>query len=568
MIIKFLLLTSYSILLLLSTVGYGILFKNIFLKDNGFLNLSLIGLLGLFSLYLISSITHIFLPHNYFHNTILHLIGLFIAYFFRKEFKRDELKFIFGFFIALFIGLLISKTNEDFPYYHLPFSLQLVEQKLQFGLGNINIAYNHFSSLFHINSVFYLPFVDFYLFNLTNFLFQIFFFSGLLLLISRNETPNFTKIFLSLTLILYLVKFSRLAEYGADLPGQLLALYSVIFCSVIFLGDKILEEKKAFKLFELSLYFLIFAITTKILYSIYLIIPIILMFSFFKIEKIIKYFFNFRFLFISSLSLASLIFYNFASSGCLLYPISNTCFYETISWTLKEETVNHMKTHYNTWSKAGLGAGYGVSDQLGYLENFSWIKNWFSKYFFTKVSDFLLLIIFIILITFFTFKKNFVQKEKAFKQSKNFIFFQILFFIVLSFWFLNFPTLRYAGYTIVFLFLVFPFCLYLSNKVELSFLVVKKKFFVLFVISLLVFNIKNLSRLNNELSIDVSQNHNFSNFPFFWIKDVKYQYFKSENLIYNIVERGNKCWATPSVCITSDGTKTKKIKNYIIHFKK
>ena len=87
MIIKFLLLTSYSILLLLSTVGYGILFKNIFLKDNGFLNLSLIGLLGLFSLYLISSITHIFLPHNYFHNTILHLIGLFIAYFFRKEFK-------------------------------------------------------------------------------------------------------------------------------------------------------------------------------------------------------------------------------------------------------------------------------------------------------------------------------------------------------------------------------------------------------------------------------------------------------------------------------------------------
>ena len=337
MIIKFLLLTSYSILLLLSTVGYGILFKNIFLRDNGFLNLSLIGLLGLFSLYLISSITHIFLPHNYFHNIILHLIGLIVAYFFRKEFKKDELKFIFGFFIALFIGLLISKTNEDFPYYHLPFSLQLVEQKLQFGLGNINIAYNHFSSLFHINSVFYLPFVDFYLFNLTNFLFQIFFFSGLLLLIKRNETPNFTKTFLSLTLILYLVKFSRLAEYGADLPGQLLALYSIIFCSIIFLSDKILEEKKAFKLFELSFYFLIFAITTKILYSIYLIIPIILMFSFFKIEKIIKYFFNFRFLFISSLSLASLIFYNFASSGCLVYPISNTCFYETISWTLKRK---------------------------------------------------------------------------------------------------------------------------------------------------------------------------------------------------------------------------------------
>ena len=69
----------------------------------------------------------------------------------------------------------ISKTNEDFPYYHLPMSLQLVENKLQFGLGNINIAYNHFSSLFHINSLFYLPVTKEYLFNLTNFSFSNFF---------------------------------------------------------------------------------------------------------------------------------------------------------------------------------------------------------------------------------------------------------------------------------------------------------------------------------------------------------------------------------------------------------
>ena len=96
----------------------------------------------------------------------------------------------------------------------------------------------------------------------------------------------------------------------------------------------------------------------------------------------------------------------------------------------------------------------------------------------------------------------------------------------------------------------------------------KKKFFLLFLISLVVFNVKNLVRINKELSLEVSQSHNFSNFPFFWVKNVKYQDFKSENYIYNIAERGNKCWATPSVCITADGIKTKKIKNYIVHFKK
>ena len=71
----------------------------------------------------------------------------------------------------MFIGFFMAKTNEDFPYYHLPMSLQIVEQKIQFGLGNLNIGYNHYSSLFLLNSLFYLPVTGIYLFNLTNFLF-------------------------------------------------------------------------------------------------------------------------------------------------------------------------------------------------------------------------------------------------------------------------------------------------------------------------------------------------------------------------------------------------------------
>ena len=74
-------------------------------------------------------------------------------------------------------------------------SLQLVQQKLQFGLGNINIAYNHFSSLFHINSLFYFPVTKIYLFNFTNFLFQIFFFSGLVIILKKNDIPDFSKSF-------------------------------------------------------------------------------------------------------------------------------------------------------------------------------------------------------------------------------------------------------------------------------------------------------------------------------------------------------------------------------------
>ena len=99
-------------------------------------------------------------------------------------------------------------------------SLQIVEQKLQFGLGNVNIAYNHFSSLFHINSLFYFPITTIYLFNLSNFLFQIFFFSGLILILKKKDIPDFSKVLIGLVIFIYITKFNRLAEYGALMLGR------------------------------------------------------------------------------------------------------------------------------------------------------------------------------------------------------------------------------------------------------------------------------------------------------------------------------------------------------------
>ena len=60
-------------------------------------------------------------------------------------------------------GLFISKNHDDFPYYHLPYILNLIEHKLQFGIGNLNIAFRTSSSLFYLQSLFYLPYVKYYL---------------------------------------------------------------------------------------------------------------------------------------------------------------------------------------------------------------------------------------------------------------------------------------------------------------------------------------------------------------------------------------------------------------------
>ena len=178
MIFNFLIFILFSIIIILSTIGYGLAFSNKILGNSKYINLPLKGILGIFFLYLLSSLTHIILPHNFTHNLVVLSIGLILFFKLFKKEKTDRQQFnhILFFFVCLFLGFLISKTNEDFPYYHLPNSLQFASHKLEIGLGNLNHGFKHISSLFLINSLFYLPIVEIYLFNITNFMLQIFFF--------------------------------------------------------------------------------------------------------------------------------------------------------------------------------------------------------------------------------------------------------------------------------------------------------------------------------------------------------------------------------------------------------
>jgi hypothetical protein len=386
------------------------------------------------------------------------------------------------------------------------------------------------------------------------------------LLLKEKKNPNFIVILASLIFILYITKFNRLSEYGADLGGQLLAILSFVFCSTAYFERKKLNKENLLNIVEISFYFSIFAVTTKILYIIYFIIPLFVSLRILRFKDLLFHFLNLRFLGISILCLTTILFYNFSSSGCLIYPASFTCFYGAVSWSLSEETINLMRSHYNAWSKGGIGAGYSVTDIGSYIKNLNWILNWVDLYFFTKVTDFLGLIFFIFVLICIVFFKNIKWKKSL--EYKNHYYLSIYFpvIIVLLIWFFNFPTLRYAGYSIVFLFFAIPLSLFLSNKIDLKNSKVRKKFTILLIISIVVFNLRNLDRINNELSINYDEHHNFGNFPYYWVNDVNFDKHKTQNLILNITEKGSKCWATPSVCITAIGVDTKKISNFIIYY--
>ena len=69
-------------------------------------------------------------------------------------------------------------------------------------------------------------------------------------------------------------------------------MFSIIIATLVFFNRKTEKENNSLELFELSFYLMFFAITTKFMYSMYSIIPLLIAFKIFGIPKMILHFFN------------------------------------------------------------------------------------------------------------------------------------------------------------------------------------------------------------------------------------------------------------------------------------
>src|SRR6056300_357538 len=93
-----------SLIICISTVGYGLLLNYLLKFENSNYNYGLMGLLGLFFLIIIANLIIIFFGFSFF------IIN--------KRFSLINFKLLLFIFILLFISILMAKTNEDFGYYH------------------------------------------------------------------------------------------------------------------------------------------------------------------------------------------------------------------------------------------------------------------------------------------------------------------------------------------------------------------------------------------------------------------------------------------------------------------
>ena len=531
----------FIFLFLFSTIGYGIIFSNLLYKDFLTRNIGYLGLVGFFAMSLYSGITSFFFPHNELHNIIIHFFGISSATFFLIRYKKNE-EFVnlIKLVSILIIATYLYKNHDDFPYYHLTYSLNLSENGFIIGSGIFSHGFRTFSSLFYYNSLLYLPLIKFYLFHIGPFYILVFF-SFIILHRLKQDYENkfqFNYYFSLLSFIFVLVVFYRLAEHGTDRSAQILLLLVFIIFSEI-----ILSKEKKVPITEINFLILLIFLASSmkaIYYMYFVIVPIIL----FNQKFITKFFTKKNILFLITLSFSFIIniLVSFFSTGCLLYPASFTCI-GNFAWSLPIYEVNKMNIHYEWWAKAGGGPGYSSEiPKEKYIEGFIWFENWVQRHFFNKISDTLLGILFIcflltIVIYFFS-EKN----KKKIESNLTLYLIPLIFLIV---WFLNHPSMRYGGYVL------FAIPIFILTSFFLSSYRVKNERLkliggIFIILTIIIFNTRNITRLYKEFNF---YGYNIAESPYYYVQKVEaIRIFKSSEIEIFSPPKNTKCWATKTPC--------------------
>ena len=504
----------FYFLIVFSVFGYGKLISNV-VKEN--YDVGFQGLTGLSFLIILSYLTNFFVKHDYYHNSIIISFGFIVFLLYLLKYPKkvfQEVKILIIIFSIIFFGLLMYKNHDDFFYYHFPYTLTIVEYKKILGIGNLNHGFRTPSSIFYINSIFYLPFVKYFLMNVAAALFMGFSNIFLIKKIKEyiNEKNQYHLLFISLLSFVYInTQFARISEHGTDRSALILLFILVILFleSFSFLNKKNLNQKIETS-YRKILIILFLICSLKIFYLLYGLLFLLWIINIIKKNKNINLIFNiillnkitYFFLFGVLLVLLSV----YLNTGCVVYPAYLTCFGD-FEWSIPVDQVKQMKIWYEQWSKAGAGPNYSVENVSLYLSNFNWVKNWFDKYFFTKVSDALLVILLIIIIFYFTFR----SKQKIITTNSDYIIIYIGILVLSLEWFINHPALRYGGYSLIALIFFIPLSIYLS-KFSYSFKQIKLKTSILILISLTFFLTKNLNRIYTEYD---KYNYNVFAKPFY-----------------------------------------------------
>ena len=225
----------------LSISGYGKLI-NLKKKNNFFLEI----FLGFIIISFIITLIHFFFKINLIISFLIFIFGL--ALFIQKQnikfiklLKKNNIFYLLliFFLIPMFLS---QKYHEDFGYYHLPYALAFLEEKIVFGFANIDKSYVYNSIWLNLNSIFFLTENNFNFLTLPSYLLYLTFLLFSISEILSKKNISISDYYLIVALFYFILKFTRISEFGVDLPAIIFSILSVYFF-IKFSETDILEDR-------------------------------------------------------------------------------------------------------------------------------------------------------------------------------------------------------------------------------------------------------------------------------------------------------------------------------------
>ncbi len=494
-------------------------------------------------------------------NTFIFLFPFLYLFKLKKKYKNKFIKNSIIF--AIFVLLLISYDTVNRPdagLYHLPFTSLLNENKIIFGSANLHFRFGHTSIIQYIDAGYFN-----YLFKDIGiliprclFLFSIlsFFFSE----ISRNLKLGKNNFALISLLFFFQIAYdmNRYSYQGNDIPAHLIFLFTTYF----FLKSKISNYKNFFLISLL----IIFAFQLKSTLIMIFIIPLIYTVVF---KRFTKFSLNLR----NLIPLSLILFWltkNIIVSGCLLFPLKESCFSQ-FRWNSSlipslHHNVEKVSEENEAWAK---GWPDRENKKLNYKQylNSDWIYTWFGNHG-KNVLLKKLLPLFCLTIFFYIFITIRKKKIIGYKKSNKLILIKSLViqsvFLLGSFvWFIKFPTYRYgSSFLIGSIIFLLPFIIiknfYLKNFE-------KKIIFHFKILTVFLLLMKYVAKYDDNKQFLP----NIYSFESKFYKPLEHKKnVKNRELFYYYTD-GNLCMYSPSPCtnlIVSNKLNLDRILGYKIYY--
>ena len=121
-------------------------------------------------------------------------------------------------------------------------------------------------------------------------------------------------------------------------------------------------------------------------------------------------------------------------------------------------------------------------------------------------------------------------------------------------WFLNHPSMRYGGFVLFAL----PVFIILSHYLENNIIKDSKiyiKSMLLILITLIIYNTRNIDRINNEIE---KYNYDLLSSPYFYVPNVKQEVITSSKGLTIFRPINDMCWASKTPCSYNSNIDIKK----------